>query len=76
MIIGLVGAEYFHADGRTDKRTDKRRCRRDEAKSRFRNFANAPIIPLVKMACLVMQHSDISNNVFNFLFLINIIKYE
>jgi len=75
MITRLVGAEYFHADGQTDKRTNRQRDRRDEAKSRFRNFANAPVTLLVKMACRVMQHSDISDNVFNFLFLINIIKY-
>ena len=34
MITRPVGAELFHADGRTD--------RQDEANSRFRNFVNAP----------------------------------
>jgi hypothetical protein len=34
MKIRPVGAELFHADGRTD--------RHDEANSRFHNFANAP----------------------------------
>jgi len=34
MKIHQVGAELFHADGRTD--------RHDEANSLFRNFANAP----------------------------------
>ena len=33
-IIRPLEAEFFHADGRTD--------RHDEANSRFRNFANAP----------------------------------
>jgi uncharacterized protein YjbI with pentapeptide repeats len=35
MKIRPVGAELFHADGRTD--------RHDKANSLFRNFANAPI---------------------------------
>jgi hypothetical protein len=35
--IRQVGAELFYADGRTDGQTD----RRDEANSRFRNFAKA-----------------------------------
>jgi len=33
-----VEAELLHADGRTDKQTD----RHDEANSAFRSFANAP----------------------------------
>ena len=36
--IRPIGAELFHADGRTDRQTD----RHDEANSRFSNFANAP----------------------------------
>jgi hypothetical protein len=36
MKIRPVGAELFHADGRTDT------ARHDEVNSRFRNFAKAP----------------------------------
>jgi len=36
--IRSLGAELFHADGRTDGRTDSH----DETNSRFRNFENAP----------------------------------
>jgi hypothetical protein len=38
MKIRPVGAELFHADGRTDGQTD----RYDDASNRFRNFANVP----------------------------------
>ena len=38
MKIGPLGAELFHAGGRTDGRTDGQ----DEANNRFRNSANAP----------------------------------
>jgi hypothetical protein len=43
--IRLVGAELFHADGRTDRQIDRQRDRQtDMAKLvvAFRNFANAP----------------------------------
>jgi len=39
MKIGPIAAELFYVDGRADRR----RNRHDEAKSRFRNFVNAPI---------------------------------
>jgi len=46
MEILPVGAELFHADGRTDGRTDKQiyrqKDRHDEANSRFSQFLNAP----------------------------------
>jgi len=38
-----VGTTLFHVDGRTDRQTDRETGRRDEANSRFRNFANAPM---------------------------------
>ena len=41
MKIRPVGADLFHADGRTDRQTDIR----DEANSRFRSFVNAPKNP-------------------------------
>ena len=62
-------------DRQTNERTDEQ-TEMTKLKVAFRKFANATLTPLAKMACSVMQHSDISNNVFNFIFLINIIKYE
>jgi hypothetical protein len=37
MKVGPVGAEFFHADGLTDRQTD----RHDEAKSRFSQFCDS-----------------------------------
>jgi len=63
MTIRSVGAEFFHAVGQADGWQDRRRDRNDEAKKvAFGNFESPTRPPLVKMACRLMQHSDISNN--------------
>jgi hypothetical protein len=41
MKILPVGAELFHADGRTVRQRDRQAERRDEANSLFCNFVNA-----------------------------------
>jgi len=42
MKIRQVGTELFHADGQTDRGTDRRKDRYDEVSNRFSNFSNAP----------------------------------
>jgi hypothetical protein len=43
MKIHLVGVQLFHADGRTDARTDELMDRHDETITvAFRSFANTP----------------------------------
>ena len=56
--IRSVGAELFHADGRTD--------RHDETDSRFRNFANAhkimPDLPRLSQYCVICIYLTRSSN--------------
>jgi len=42
MKIRQLGTELFHADGQTDRGTDRRKDRHDKVSNRFRNFSNAP----------------------------------
>ena len=42
MKIRSLGVELFHANRRTDGRTDGRTAKHDVTKSRFSPFANAP----------------------------------
>jgi hypothetical protein len=58
----------MRTDRQTDERTDEE-TDMTKLEVSFRNLANANRTPLEKMACRVMQHSDISNNVYKFLFL-------
>jgi len=40
--ILTVGAELFHADGRTDRQTDRQKSRPEEGDSRFSQFGENP----------------------------------
>jgi len=63
--IGPVTAELFYVDGRTDRR----RNRHGEAKSRFRNFANEPIkvqgLDEVREEPLFMKYTYLSWKIIN-----------
>ena len=43
MNIRPVGAEFFDAEGRTFRQTDRQTDRHDEANYRFSNFADSPV---------------------------------
>jgi hypothetical protein len=55
-----MGAELFHADGRTDRWPDRQTDRHDEVNSRFSSFAKAPKRDFFQLryVCLSFRHSD------------------
>ena len=61
MKIHSVGAELFHADGRTDGQTDRQTDRQTDMMTpvvALRNFVNAPKISVTEKKRIIEQNSQ------------------